>query len=177
MTMSIMLAAALAAQASAQPAVSFDWLIGQWVCQEESSAGGPVYRSEAWRPDGADGLIGEIQTTRVRGGVPDRRTIATLRITGRGNGSRMAYVPANGPAIIFRSVRQGSRDVVFESAGPGQPQRIAYRRGTFRRPGAGPGLGPRNLAVVESQLDGSRARHWTMSDVRMHVGRFCRSGG
>jgi hypothetical protein len=175
MAISIMLAAALAAQAPAQPAASFDWLIGEWACQEASSAGGPVYRSEAWRPDGADGLIGEIRTTHVRGGVPDRRTIATLRITGQGNGIRMAYVPANGPAIIFRSVRQASREVVFESASPGQPQRIAYRRGTFGRPGARPALGPRNLAVAESQLDGSRARSWTMSDVRMHVGRFCRS--
>jgi hypothetical protein len=177
MAMSIMMAAALTAQASARPAGPLGWMTGEWSCRDATLAAGPVYRSETWRGDGSGGLIGEIRTTQLRGGAPDRRTIATVRVTGRVNRIRMSYAPENGPPIIFRLVRQSSHEAVFESAGARQPQRIVYRRGMYSRPGAVPSLGPRDLAVTQAQLDGSQERTWRMSDVRMHVGRFCRSGG
>ena len=119
MTVFVMAAALVAAQAAATPAEpDLDWLAGYWLSCEDG-----VEVSETWSNRRGGIMLG----TSITSG-DDSFSWEQTRIEADGEGLSFHAMPRDQAPASFRLIRSGPGEAVFENPAHDFPQRVIYRR-------------------------------------------------
>jgi hypothetical protein len=143
---SMVCAAAAAAQAPAVTVASLDWLEGHWRSEREPGE----ITEEVWIGARAGKMFGIGRS--VQGRLT--RSFEYMRIEEGEGGLTFVAQPGGAPPTRFVMVSHARNEVVFENRATDYPQRVVYRR-----------QGDRLTATI-SLADGSKAVSWSFRRVR-----------
>jgi hypothetical protein len=142
----ILCAAAAAAQVPAATIASLDWLVGHWRSEAEPGE----ITEEVWISARAGKMFGMGRT--VRGRLT--HSFEYMRIEEGEGGLTFVAQPNGGPPTRFTMVSHARNHIVFENRTTDYPQRVVYRR-----------VGDRLTATI-SLAGGSRPMRWSFRRIR-----------